>query len=223
MCEPGMTEPRIQQAFERACEVVATLTLLLILSPVILLLAAALALSDGFPIIYSQKRIGKNGRPFFIYKFRTMRTGPNQGLSITVANDRRITRVGSWLRRFKLDELPQLFNVLKGEMSLIGPRPEVPEYVQFDDALWRAVLRCRPGITDLASLAYRDEEQFLLPAVDPDAYYRTVLLPEKLRLNVAYQQSRSFPRDLHLLWLTARYSLFPWGFDRGRVLRSLGE
>jgi len=212
-----------RQTLGRVCDISVTIVLLAVLAPLILLLAAAVLASDGFPIIFRQKRIGRNGQPFYIYKFRSMRRDGSRGLHITVANDRRITGVGAWLRRFKLDELPQLFNVLKGEMSLIGPRPEVPEYVQFDDALWRAVLQARPGITDLASLAYRDEEQYLLPAADPDAYYRTVLLPEKLRLNVAYQESRSLPRDVRLLWLTARYSLFPRGFDRGRVLRSLGE
>lgn len=145
------------------------------------------------------------------------------GLPITVANDRRITKAGDWMRKFKLDELPQLINVARGEMSLIGPRPEVPEYVRFDDSVWREVLSTRPGITDLASLAYRNEEEVLLPAADPDTFYRTVILPEKLRLNVAYQKSRSLSRDLRLLWLTARYSFFPARFDRDRVLRSLSR
>jgi lipopolysaccharide/colanic/teichoic acid biosynthesis glycosyltransferase len=107
-------------------------------------------------------------------------------------------------------------------MSLIGPRPEVPEYVEPDNDLWRAVLQVRPGITDLASLAYRHEEAFLGSAADPEAYYRTSILPEKLRLNLRYQRSRSLRRDLKLLWMTARYSFYPRGFDREHIVRSLG-
>jgi lipopolysaccharide/colanic/teichoic acid biosynthesis glycosyltransferase len=144
------------------------------------------------------------------------------GLAITIPGDRRVTKAGTWLRALKIDELPQLINVLLGDMSLIGPRPEVPEYVEFEDDRWRKVLEVRPGITDLASLAFRDEQQILGPVADPDAYYRSVILPEKLRLNLQYQRTRSLRRDLTLLWMTARYSFFPRGFDRDRVLRSLG-
>jgi len=218
-----MMPPRIDNsAMWRVLEFGTALVVLVVLAPLLLLLAAVVPIDDGLPVFFRQKRIGRNGRPFLIYKFRTMRD-QSRGSAITVANDTRITAAGRWLRKFKLDELPQLFNVLRGDMSLIGPRPEVPEYVQLDDALWRAVLRSRPGVTDLASLVYRDEEGMLLPAADPDTYYRTTVLPAKLRLSVAYQQARSLPRDLHLLWLTARYSLFPGGFDRERILRSLGE
>ncbi len=212
-----------KQTVLRLLEATLALLALLILTPWLVLVAAIILIEDGPPVLFRQKRIGRNGWPFLVYKFRTMRPGSGNALSLTVANDARITAAGRWLRKFKLDELPQLFNVARGEMSLIGPRPEVPEYVRLDQALWREVLQSRPGITDLATLAYRNEEEVLLPAVDPDAYYRTVVLPEKLRLNVAYQKSRSLPRDLQLLWLTARYSLFPGGFDRERVLRSLGE
>jgi lipopolysaccharide/colanic/teichoic acid biosynthesis glycosyltransferase len=207
----------------RLLEAGIAVALLALLSPLLLLIAAAILMTDGSPVFFRQTRIGRSGHPFLILKFRTMRRVMQRALPITVANDRRITGTGAWLRRFKLDELPQLWNVVKGEMSLIGSRPEVPEYVHVDDVLWRAILQSRPGITDLATLAYRNEEEILLPADDPDAYYRTVLLPAKLRLNLAYQQSRSLHRDLRLLWLTARYSLFPAGFDRERVLRSFGH
>jgi len=125
------------------------------------------------------------------------------------------------LRRLKLDELPQFLNVLRGEMSLIGPRPEVPDYVQYEDPLWQAVLSIRPGITDIASLAFRDEEQLLGPVPDADRYYRAVILPAKLRLNILYLRSRSFMTDLRLLWLTALYSLAPSTFSRNRVLKTL--
>ena len=207
----------------RVLDAAAAFTMLVLLAPLLLLLSFAILVVDGRPILFRQQRIGRNGRPFLIYKFRTMRRAKSRNPAITVANDQRITATGAWLRRFKLDELPQLYNVLRGDMGLIGPRPEVPEYVQLDDTLWRAVLRSRPGITDLASLAYRDEENLLLPAADPEAYYRTVILPAKLRLSVAYQESRSLRRDVRLLCLTMRYCLFPGGFDPKKVLRALAE
>lgn len=195
---------------------------LIVLAPVLAVLALVVLAAEGRPILFRQIRVGKNGRPFLILKFRTMHTGGVPGPAITSAEDSRVTPTGEWLRRLKLDEFPQFFNVLRGDMSLIGPRPEVPEYVQLDNPLWRTVLESRPGITDLASLAFRDEEAMLVPAVDADAFYRSSILPAKLRLNIFYQQSRTLPRDLKLLWLTARYSFFPRGYDRERILRSLG-
>jgi lipopolysaccharide/colanic/teichoic acid biosynthesis glycosyltransferase len=144
------------------------------------------------------------------------------GSAVTAAGDARITRVGGVLRRFKLDELPQLFNVLKGDMSLVGPRPEVPEYVQLEAPVWQAVLQVRPGVTDLASLLYRDEEKLLGTSHDPTGFYRQTVLPAKLVLNLGYLRSRSFWRDLRLIALTIRYSLFPRGFDPDLVARTLG-
>jgi lipopolysaccharide/colanic/teichoic acid biosynthesis glycosyltransferase len=126
------------------------------------------------------------------------------------------------LRKYKLDELPQLFNVLKGDMSLVGPRPEVPEYVQFGAPLWQAVLQVRPGITDLTSLLYRDEEEVLGAAGDPNAFYRERVLPSKLLINLSYLNSRSFLQDLRLIFLTVRYSLFPERFDRDAIGRTFG-
>jgi lipopolysaccharide/colanic/teichoic acid biosynthesis glycosyltransferase len=217
MSVPKNAKPAVLMLMDAAAAAIA----LTLLAPVLLVLALLLVLADGRPIFFHQKRIGKDGQPFVILKFRTMRSSVS-GPAITAASDCRITPLGKWLRRFKLDELPQLFNVLRGEMSLIGPRPEVPAYVDASDPLWRAVLRARPGITDLATLAFRNEEELLGPAADPEAHYRAVILPAKLRLNVLYQQSRTWSRDLKLLWLTARYSFFPRGFDRERILRSLG-
>lgn len=196
------------------------LAALILLAPLFAVATVLILLDDGRPVLFRQKRIGRNGAPFLILKFRTMRAG-SQGRAITAPGDARVTRAGAWLRTLKIDELPQFINVLRGEMSLIGPRPEVPEYVELDD-LWRSVLEVRPGITDLASLAYRNEEVILGPVADPDAYYRSVILPEKLRLNLHYQRSRSLVRDMKLLWMTARYSLFPRGFDRDRIMRTLG-
>ena len=193
---------------------------LIVLAPLFAAIALLILLDDGRPVFFRQYRVGQHGAPFRILKFRTMkpRTG---GLKITAGGDSRVTKLGAWLRRLKLDELPQLVNIIRGDMSLIGPRPEVPEYVEPQTDSWQRVLAVRPGLTDLASLAFRDEEAILGTAAHPEAYYRSVLLPEKLRLNAQYQNSRSLARDLKLLWLTARYSFFPRGFNRERILKSL--
>jgi lipopolysaccharide/colanic/teichoic acid biosynthesis glycosyltransferase len=204
----------------RILDIAGALLALIVLSPVLLCIALAVFIFDGRPILFRQTRVGRNGRPFLILKFRTMRVGA-AGSSITAAGDSRVTPLGQWLRKFKLDELPQFVNVLRGEMSLIGPRPEVPDYVQFDSPLWQAVLATRPGITDLASLAFRDEEQLLRPIPDADSYYRSVILPAKLRLNLRYLRARSWITDLKLLWLTAVYSFMPGTFSRNRVFETL--
>jgi lipopolysaccharide/colanic/teichoic acid biosynthesis glycosyltransferase len=193
---------------------------LVVLWPLLAIVALLILLTDGPPVLFRQTRIGREGVPFLILKFRTMR-GDGGGPAITAAGDLRITKLGAWLRQLKIDELPQLINVLMGDMSLIGPRPEVPEYVQWSDQRWQEVLGVRPGITDLASLTFRNEEALLGAVSNPEAHYRSVILPEKLRLNLQYEHSRSLSRDLKLLWLTGRYSLFPRGFSRERILRSL--
>jgi lipopolysaccharide/colanic/teichoic acid biosynthesis glycosyltransferase len=184
-------------------------------------IAVAVLSDDGPPVFFRQTRVGRRGKPFRIWKFRTMRVGSRGGV-ITAAGDSRVTRVGNVLRRFKLDELPQLFNVLKGDMSLVGPRPEVPEYVQLEAPIWQAVLQVRPGITDLATLIYRYEERLLGESSDPNAMYRETVLPAKLVLNLGYLRSRSFLRDLKLILLTIRYSLFPQAFDADLIKRAFG-
>ena len=149
-----------------------------------------------------------------------MRAG-DKGSLVTAAGDKRVTRIGATLRRFKLDELPQFFNVLKGDMSLVGPRPEIPECVRLDAPIWQAVLQVRPGVTDLATLMYRDEEDQLGASSDPEATYRETVLPAKLVLNLLYLRSKSFWRDLKLLYLTVRFSLFPEELDRDLIRRTL--
>jgi lipopolysaccharide/colanic/teichoic acid biosynthesis glycosyltransferase len=185
----------------RVCDVACALAGLLILSPVLVTIALLVLLRDGPPVLFHQTRVGRCGRPFRIWKFRTMRQGEG-GIRVTAAGDRRVTRIGAWLRRLKLDELPQLFNVLKGDMSLIGPRPEVPEYVDFESPTWQAVLQVRPGITDPATLLYRDEEALLAASGDVEGSYRQRVLPEKLAANLDYLNRRSFRKDVKLLWLT---------------------
>jgi lipopolysaccharide/colanic/teichoic acid biosynthesis glycosyltransferase len=212
---------RLSQAFARFFDVTCSAAGLLFLMPVFAAVALAIVLDDGPPILFSQTRVGKNGRLFRIWKFRTMRFG-SQGSVITAAEDGRVTRAGKKLRNLKLDELPQLFNVLKGDMSLVGPRPEVPEHVQVEAPMWQAVLQVRPGITDLATLLYRDEEKMLGASGNPNAFYRESVLPAKLLLNLAYLVSRSFWQDIKLIFLTIRYSLFPDGFDPDLVKRTFG-
>lgn len=212
---------RIDQALYRLLDVVCAAAALVILLPVFFALAAFILWHDGTPVLFNQMRVGRRGKLFRIWKFRTMRTGA-QGRLITAAGDGRVTRLGATLRRFKLDELPQLVNVLVGDMSLVGPRPEVPEYVQLEEPIWQALLQVRPGVTDLATLLYRDEEILLGAARDPATFYRETVLPEKLILNLAYLRSRSIWRDFNLILLTACYSLFPERFDRDLINRHVG-
>jgi lipopolysaccharide/colanic/teichoic acid biosynthesis glycosyltransferase len=208
-----------KQALRRFFDVMCAAGGLLTLWPVFATLALLIVLRDGRPILFSQMRVGRYGRQFRIWKFRTMRVGA-RGAAITVAGDRRVTKTGSLLRRLKLDELPQLFNVLRGDMSLVGPRPEAPEYVDFAAPMWQAVLQVRPGITDMATLLYRDEEDLLRAALNADRFYREAVLPAKLRLNLAYLRTRSFLQDLRLVFLTVRYSLLPERFDPSLVLKA---
>jgi len=212
---------RLRQASYRLFDATCGAVGLLFLLPVLAALAIVILRDDGPPVLFSQTRVGRNGKPFRIWKLRTMRAG-NHGSIITAAGDARVTRAGAMLRKLKLDELPQLFNVLKGDMSLVGPRPEVPEYVEIETPIWRAVLQTRPGVTDLASLLYRDEEKLLSTSGDPNVLYRARVLPAKLALNLEYLKSRSFPRDLSLIFLTIRYCLFPKQFDPDRIKRTLG-
>ena len=210
-----------RQALYRLFDATCAAAGLVFLVPAMTAIAVAILCDDGPPVFFSQTRVGRTGKPFRIWKFRTMRAG-SQGGVITAAGDARVTRAGHSLRRFKLDELPQLFNVLKGDMSLVGPRPEVPEYVEIEAPIWQAVLEVRPGVTDLATLLYRDEERLLGTSADPNALYRQSVLPAKLLLNLGYLRSRSFRRDLKLILLTIRYSLFPQSFDPDLIKKSLG-
>lgn len=161
---------------------------LLVLSPLLALVALAVCIFSGPPVLFGHERNGLDGRPFRVLKFRTMGPEPGGGLPITGKGDPRVTALGRVLRAAKLDELPQLINVLRGEMSIVGPRPEVPEYVAGYTADQKRVLQVRPGLTDPASVAFRDEE-ILLGSVEPDrreAFYLSEVLPRKLALNLEY-------------------------------------
>jgi lipopolysaccharide/colanic/teichoic acid biosynthesis glycosyltransferase len=175
---------------------------LVVLGPLLLLLGLAVRLDSRGPAIFRQVRVGRAGRPFTILKFRTMRVAESDGdgRQITVGGDPRVTRVGRWLRSSKLDELPQLINVLRGDMSLVGPRPEVPRYVALYPPEARVeVLSVRPGITDEAALEFRDEGMLLARATDPERAYIEDVLPRKIALYRQYVRSRSFLGDLRVL------------------------
>ncbi len=176
--------------------------------PIFLLIAFAIRIEDGGDIFFLQDRVGRDGILFKIVKFRTMRArGPQGGPLLTVSGDRRVTKVGRVLRSSKLDELPQLWNVLCGDMSLVGPRPEVPMYVASYTESQRRVLTLTPGITDEASLAFRDEERLLKSVPDADLYYRQFCIPRKIELNLEYARRANIKTDL-LLILRSIASMF---------------
>ena len=182
--------------------VVASLGLFL-LFPFLLVVALLIKLDSRGPVFFRQERMGRGFRPFFIYKFRTMlQDAPLKGSGVTFAGDPRITLVGRFLRKTKIDELPQLINVVRGEMSLVGPRPEVRQYVELLREEYEEILKIRPGITDLASLEYRDEEAVLGQSENPEAHYLRWVLPDKIRLAKEYMRRSSFFFDLALILKT---------------------
>ena len=189
---------------KRLLDLLLAIPSLVLLAPLMVLLAVAVRLDSSGPAWFRQRRVGQHERPFTLLKFRTMTYQPDApGTRVTAAGDRRITRVGRFLRRTKLDELPQLFNVLSGSMSLVGPRPEVPEYVAHYPADIRTkVLSVRPGMTDDAALAFMDEEARLGNAADPERTYLDEILPAKLALYVDYIDRWSLTRDMQLILLT---------------------
>jgi lipopolysaccharide/colanic/teichoic acid biosynthesis glycosyltransferase len=193
-------------AAKRLLDVVLSALALLVLLPVFGAIALWIKFDSPGPVFFRQERVGRAGRSFRIHKFRTMRADTGGGArQITVGADPRITRAGHWLRRTKVDELPQFLDVLLGDMSLVGPRPEVPRYVALYPADVRAkVLSIRPGITDLASLEFRDESERLARAADPEREYVEVVMPEKLRYALRYVDQVSVATDLRIMALTLK-------------------
>lgn len=191
----------VEQGLPRAIEATLAGIGLLLALPVLLVAAGLVAASSPGPVLFKQQRAGLGGRPFTLLKLRSMRVAP-EGSQLTASGDARITPVGRWLRRFKLDEIPQLWNVVRGDMSLVGPRPEVPRYVD-DSPLWRQVLSARPGLTDPVTLRLRDEEALLAGVEDAECFYRERLLPWKLRGYRDYLARRSWVTDLGVLGATA--------------------
>lgn len=190
---------------KRIFDFTAALAGLVVLAPLFAATAVWIKLDSPGPVFFRQKRVGQGGIIFDIIKFRTMHDHAEDAAQLTVEHDRRITRVGKFLRRHKLDEFPQLFNVIKGNMSLVGPRPEVPRYVSCYPADVRAiVLSVPPGITDWASICYKEENAILGRTANPEQAYLETILPEKLKYNVRYVQERNFWTDLRIIFTTLR-------------------
>ena len=187
----------------RFCDIVFSAIGLLLLSPLFLIVYILIRCESKGGGFYCQQRVGKDGRMFDLYKFRSMRTGSDKKGLITVGgHDSRITRMGYFIRKYKIDELPQLWNVLKGDMSLVGPRPEVKKYVDLYTEEQRRVLSVRPGITDYASIEYVDENEILGKAEDPDRVYVEEIMPAKIKLNMRYIENRSLNEYFKIIGLT---------------------
>jgi len=201
--------PRWPEGLPRVWECVFSLLLLIILSPVMLVCGIGVRVTAGRPVFFKQYRVGRNGTQFRLIKFRSMTHGSG-GPGITAADDRRVTVFGRILRKTKLDELPELYNILVGDMSFVGPRPESPEYVDLNDPRWCAVLAARPGLTDPVTVRLRDEEAILAGVTgDRDRFYREVLQPFKLKGYLDYLANRHAFGDIHILMTTVKSVLFP--------------
>jgi len=194
---------KFNKAIKRIFDFICSTLGLIVLSPVLLAITIKIKTGSDGPVFFKQIRVGENNEEFEILKFRTMVVDAEKlGRQITVGNDNRITKIGAFLRKYKLDELPQLINVFKGDMSLVGPRPEVPRYVKLYNEEQRKVLEVKPGITDLASIRYRDENDLLGDAEDPDAFYINTIMPDKLALNLEYINNNNIFVDIYIILKT---------------------
>lgn len=190
---------------KRLFDIVASTLGLIVLSPLFLVLAVWIKVDSKGPVFYRQTRVGWHNKDFRIFKFRSMRVGSDRGSLVTIGGrDPRITKSGYYIRKYKLDEFPQLINVLIGDMSLVGPRPEVRHYVDYWTPEQMRVLDVRPGITDPASIKFRNENELMAQAGDPEQYYINVIMQEKLRLYLEYVDNQSFLYDLRLIFATLR-------------------
>ncbi len=190
---------------KRLFDIVASTLGLIVLSPLFLVLAVLIKVDSKGPVFYRQTRVGWHNKDFRIFKFRSMRVGSDRGSLVTIGGrDPRITKSGYYIRKYKLDEFPQLINVLIGDMSLVGPRPEVRHYVDYWTPEQMRVLDVRPGITDPASIKFRNENELMAQANDPEQYYINVIMQEKLRLYLEYVDNQSFLYDLRLIFATLR-------------------
>ncbi len=198
-----LKKKRFSLFLKRCFDITASaLGLLFLLIPFLIIAIIIKATSKG-PVFFRQVRVGKDGKEFRIYKFRTMVVdAEKKGMQITVGADSRITGIGKFLRKTKVDELPQLINVLIGQMSFVGPRPEVPRYVALYDDYQRNILRIKPGITELASIVYRDENEVLAKSENPEETYINEIMPKKIALNIEYMQKLGFWYDIKLIFMT---------------------
>ncbi len=206
---PYVRVPVLDAMLKRAFDILFSLFVLSLTAPLWVIIAIAIKLDSKGPVIFAQERIGRYGRPFRMYKFRTMVVdAPRLGPNLTRRDDPRITRVGRFLRKWKLDELPQFVNVLKGEMSVIGPRPDYPEFYRLYTPEQKRVFSIRPGMASPAFIAYRDEEEVLAQVSDPLDYYIHHILPDKLRRDLEYVDNFSFWYDMKILLRAFKAVLF---------------
>ena len=189
---------------KRIFDIISSLFGLILLSPFMIIIAILIKLDSKGPIFFKQVRVTKNGREFKIFKYRTMRVGSDKYSQITVGKDSRITKVGDFLRKYKLDEIPQLINVLIGDMSLVGPRPEVPKYVALYTEEQREILKVRAGITDYASIEFSNENDILANEADPEKAYIEKIMPKKIELNKKYLSEISVMTDIKIILLTIK-------------------
>ena len=188
---------------KRLFDIISSLIALLVFLPILVFISVLIVLTSKGSVFYTQIRVGKNQKKFNLLKFRTMKPGSDKAGQLTVGeNDSRITRVGVILRKLKLDEIPQLLNVIKGEMSVVGPRPEVPKYVNLYSQEQLKVLTVRPGLTDLASIEFINENEILGKSENPEKEYVEVIMPKKLQLNILYIKNQSFLGDIKLIFRT---------------------
>ena len=188
---------------KRLFDITASIIGIIILSPILLLISLFIVFESGFPILYKQKRVGKDNKDFFLLKFRSMNNGADKKGLLTIGEkDSRITRVGYYLRKYKLDELPQLLNVLTGNMSIVGPRPEVRKYVDLYSDDQKKVLSVKPGITDYASMEYTNENEILAKSTEPEQLYIQEVMPKKLFLNQKYIQEMGLITDIKIIFKT---------------------
>ncbi|MFR6018276.1 MAG: sugar transferase [Paraclostridium sordellii] len=200
-----LNKKKVNLIIKRLFDIGASSIGLILLSPILILIAICIKLDSKGPVFFKQIRVGKNKELFKIYKFRTMVTDAEKlGKQITIGNDTRITKVGTFIRKCKLDELPQLINVLNGDMSLVGPRPEVPKYVELYDEYQKQILLVQPGITDYASIEFRNESEILGESKDPENKYINDIMPYKIELNIKYIKNISLYEDLKLITRTIK-------------------
>jgi lipopolysaccharide/colanic/teichoic acid biosynthesis glycosyltransferase len=208
-CNSGiMATKKLLQGIPRHFEIALAVCGLIVVFPILVVSAVFIRLNSGGNVLFRQRRVGLNGKTFTLLKLRTM-TVSQTGAMITAADDYRVTSVGKILRKSKIDELPEFWNVLRGDMSFVGPRPEVPEFVDLDDPIWQEILTHRPGITDPVTLRLRNEEQLLARVVDKERYYREVIQPYKLRGYANFIRDKSWKTDIRIVARTLKAVVLP--------------
>lgn len=195
----------------RSFEIVMAVCGLVLFAPLLGVVAALIKVNSAGPIIFRQRRVGRYGREFTLLKFRTMSVA-QKGALVTASNDNRITSIGRLLRKTKIDEIPGLWNVVRGEMSFVGPRPEVPEFVVLDDPRWQEILEARPGITDPVTLRLRSEENLLAQVEDKEGFYREILQPYKIKGYLSFMREKSLKTDINIIGRTLKAVVLPHRF-----------